>query len=130
MAKWDKAKAKCQDLRRLEDEAWEEYLPNVRKKLKSAKKANVGIWFDFLPDGIDSEEMDLVDSAGQKLDFRVGPVYGRNGVLPQPGIWIGYQRRFLTSERQGDILVSPKIWRRLVKEIDARLMMFKSSNYA
>lgn len=52
--KWDAAHDKCQDLRKIEDAAFQKILPNIVKDFKAAKKAgNAGIWDDFLPDGFE-----------------------------------------------------------------------------
>jgi hypothetical protein len=128
--KWATAKKKCEDLRRLEDKAYKKILPDLRKEWKRAKRSgNVGVWNDFFPDGLRDTEIHLVESAGQHLDFRVGPVFGKKGVLKQPGIWIGYQRRHMASGRQGELLISPNTWRRLVKEIECRLKKYRASHY-
>ena len=119
--KWADAQEKAEDLRLLENEAFERSVPRLEEEFKKAPKSRKGIWGDFLPDGLRQTEISLVDSAGQHLDFRIGPVFGSEGVHKKPGVWIGFQRLFMSSERQGDLLISPEIWRKLSKEIELRL---------
>lgn len=131
--KWERAKKKCEDLRKLEDEHWQRYLPRLQKEYKALPRKNIGFYGDFIPKdfgGLDDTEVHLIDSAGQKLDFRVGPAFGKNGVLKPPAIWIGYQRRHMCSERQGDLLISESTWRALSKEIEARLKSYSSKPFS
>lgn len=126
---WRRAEKKCEDLRKLEDRAWKKYFPQALKRYKALPKANKGIWGDFLPEGISGTEIDLVDSAGQKVDFRVGPVFGKGGIYKEPGIWMGVQRRWLNSSRTVELLLSPNTWRRLIKEVEARLKEYDPKGY-
>lgn len=131
--KWAKAEKKCEDLHNLEEEAWKRYLPRLRKEYKALPKKNIGFYGDFIPENggdINDTEIHIIDSAGQKLDFRVGPAFGKDGVLKPPAIWIGYQRRHMASARQGDLLISASTWRALSKEIEARLKTYSSKDFA
>jgi hypothetical protein len=127
--RWAKAEAKCKDMRDLEDEAYKKHFPKSLKAYKAAPKVDKGVWGDFFPEGLRDTEIGLVDSAGQKLDFRVGPVFGRERPYKEPGIWIGYQRRWYSSSRQGDLLISPELWRRLNKEMERRFKRFDARDY-
>lgn len=126
---WKAAEAKCEDLRKLEDAAWKKYIPRLLERYKKAPKVDKGIWGDFFPEGIRDTEIQLMDSVGQKLDFRVGPVFGKKGIYKEPGIWIGFQRRYMNSSRQGDLLISPEMWRRLNREMELRFKEFRAREY-
>ena len=46
--KWERAEKKCEDLRKLEAEAFQKLLPNLLKNLKAAKKRKeAGCWTSF-----------------------------------------------------------------------------------
>jgi len=126
---WAEAEAKCRDMRDLEDAAYKKRYPDALKRYKATPKVDKGVWGDFFPDGLMDIEIGLVDSAGQKLDFRVGPVFGKKGIYKEPGIWIGYQRLWYSSSRQGDLLISPELWRRLNKEMERRFKRFNARGY-
>lgn len=126
---WAKAEAKTKDLQNLELEAWKRILPRLLKELKASPKVDKGIMGDWLPEGLSGTEIHVVDSAGQHLDFRVGPTFTKKGVMKTPGLWIGFQRRHMSSSRQGDFLMSPAIWKRLRAEIDRRMARFSPKHY-
>jgi len=126
---WDDAIAACGPLRKLEDAAWKKYYPKAKEQYDKAPKVDKGVWGDFFPEGVRDTQIDLVDSAGQKLDFRVGPVFGAKGIYKEAGIWIGVQRRYYSSSREIELLISPAIWRRLNKEMELRFKEFSSKDY-
>jgi hypothetical protein len=103
--------------------------PDLKKRFKTAPKADKGHYGDFLPDGVADIEIHLVDQNGQHLDFRVGPVYGRKGINKKMGLWISFQRKHSASRRFGELLISPEIWLRLNKEIVQRFKEYKASDY-
>jgi hypothetical protein len=125
---WQDAEKSCQKLRKLEDRAYKKQLPRLAES-KASRNKDVGIWGDFFPDGLEDIELHLVDSVGQSLDFRVGPVYTEKGINKNPGIWIGVQRRYMSSNREIELLVSPEVWRKLSKEIEKRLKKFNHKAY-
>ena len=127
--KWAAAEKKCQALQKLVDDAWRKKFPKFLEEFKRAPKIDKGIWGDFLPEGIRDTEIHLVDSAGQKLDFRVGPVFGKTSIYPQPGLWVGVQSRYYCSPRNIELLISPAIWRRLNKEMEKRFKRFNPKGY-
>ncbi|HEC72080.1 MAG: hypothetical protein ACTSW7_00830 [Candidatus Thorarchaeota archaeon] len=130
-SEWKKAEEKCKDLRNLEDEAFQKSLPELKGSFDDAKEVgDVGIWNDFLPDGLDDTEIHLVDSAGQAMDIRVGPVFGQEGIHKEPGIWIGIQRRYLSSGRNVEFLISPEIWKILSEEVNARIDDYSKERYS
>lgn len=126
---WNLAVAGAKDLLALEDAAWKKRFPETKKEYDGAPKVDKGIWGDFFPEGIRDTEIHLVDSAGQKLDFRVGPVFGKKGIYKEPGIWLGVQRRYFCSTRDIELLISPEIWRRLNKEMELRFKEFNPRGY-
>lgn len=127
--KWERAEKKCQDLRMLEEEAWKKYIPRLKKEYEELPKRYKGIWGDFFPEGLGGTEIQLVDSAGQKLDFRVGPVFGKKGIYNRPGIWIGAQRRYMSSGRNIELLISPETWIRLTKVIVEDIKKYNPRGY-
>jgi len=54
----------------------------------------------------------------QLLRFRVGPVFGKEGQLPEYGIWIWYQSKYLKSPIQGPFLMDKEIFGDLVLHIN------------
>lgn len=126
---WDRAKKRAGDLERLINESWKKKYPKFVEEFKRAPKVDKGLWGDFLPEGVRDTEILLVDSAGQKLDFRVGPVFGNKGVYKEPGIWIGVQKAYYCSPRDIELLISPKIWRRLNREMEMRFKEYNPRGY-
>jgi hypothetical protein len=65
----------------------------------------------------------------QALWVRVGPVYDTvqlNGFektvqRKRPGIWIEYQSNHMASDLSGPVLLTPKVWRKLVKAVEEGL---------
>lgn len=55
------------------------------------------------------------------LFVRVGPVYDNFDVRKEPGIWIEYMPEHMNSGYQGPLLLTPKVWRELVRAVDSRL---------
>jgi hypothetical protein len=55
------------------------------------------------------------------LYVRVGPVF--HGNIPQgiPGVWVNYQKGYLKTPLESDILFSVDAWRRMVREVEERL---------
>lgn len=127
--KWQAAEKKCEALEKLILEAWKKRYPKVLEEYKRAPKTDKGIWGDFFPAGVRDTEIQLVDSAGQKLDFRVGPVFGKKGIYKEPGIWIGVQKRYFSSPRDIELLISPNTWRRLNREMEQRFREYNPKGY-
>lgn len=128
-SEWDKATKKAQDLEKLIHQAWKKMYPKFIEQFKKLPKVDKGIWGDHFPEGIRDTEIHLVDSAGQKLDFRVGPVFGKKGIYKEPGIWLGVQKRYFSSPRDIELLISPSIWRRLNREMELRFKEFNPRGY-
>jgi hypothetical protein len=70
--------------------------------------------------------MVIIESAPEGVNrgalyVRVGPVF--RGNIPQgiPGIWVNYQKGYLKTPVEGDILFSVAAWRKLVREVEERL---------
>lgn len=68
---------------------------------------------------------DVLDSE-QLLRFRVGPVFGDEGQLPEYGIWIWYQSEYLKSPIQGPFLMDRYIFDELIDYIDGRFNQIES----
>lgn len=63
----------------------------------------------------------------QALWVRVGPVYDHATVeRKKPGIWIQYQGNHMASDMQGPILLTPKVWQRLVQAVGDNLEGWES----
>lgn len=71
---------------------------------------------DYVID-FDGTEFYHVDSEGQRLAFRVGPVFDDNGAIGA-ALWIWYQELYMKSSIKGDILMSKKAWEKVKSEID------------
>jgi hypothetical protein len=58
----------------------------------------------------------------QALWVRVGPVYKHATTKrKKPGIWIEYQSTHMASDMSGPVLLTPKVWRKLVKAVEDEL---------
>jgi hypothetical protein len=77
-----------------------------------------GHWGDFLIDTNDTE-VSHVDAAGQRLAFRVGPVFVEDDVGGE-ALWIWYQEKHMESSKQGDVLMSKEAWDKLVEIVNSR----------
>jgi len=62
----------------------------------------------------------VLDSCNQYIDFRVGYVFSDGEQMKNPGIWIGYQEEYLTTNREGPILISIETFNRLVEYVKRR----------
>lgn len=127
--KWARAEKKCQDLKKLELEAWKKFFPKFKKQYEALPKSMKGTWGDCFPEGLNDTEIHLVDSAGQKFDFRVGPVFGGKGIYATPGLWIGVQEYYMSSGRNLEFLISPELWKKLTAEIESRFKRYNAKGY-
>lgn len=128
--KWEEARKKAEDLKILELEAWRKFAPTFKKQYDKLPKSLKGPWKDSLPEGLRCAEIQLVDGLGAKLDFRLGPVFSKDGVWDEPGLWIGVQRRYMSSFRDIELLISPEIWIKLNKELMRRFKKYNPKKYA
>lgn len=112
-----------------DDDFVKQVAPGLRECFKTAPKANKGHYGDFLLEGVTDPEINLIDSEGTHLDFRVGPVYGAKGINKKLGLFVSFQRKHHTSRRFGSLLISAEIWARLNKEIARRFKTHKASDY-
>jgi hypothetical protein len=87
-----------------------------------------GHWGDVFTNPGDTEA-DMIDSAGQCLRFRVGPVFGKE-ILKSPGIWISYQEKYQKTELKGDFLMSAETWKAIKNQIDKRIKTFNAKAYS
>jgi hypothetical protein len=128
--KWEEARKKAEELKILELESWKKYEPKYRKIYDELPDNLKGPWGDSFPEGLRCAEIQLVDGSGTKLDFRVGPVFSKDGVWETPGLWIGVQRRYMSSDRDIELLISPETWIRLNKELMRRFKKYDPKAYA
>jgi hypothetical protein len=117
--KWDKAKKKCQDMVDLEDEAFKKWAPELQNRYDNEiPEKDKGHHGEFLVTGTNDTVLELVDNCNQMLMFRVGPVFYKDG--EEVGLWINYQRRHMSADLMGPVLMSKKMWNTIKKEIDKR----------
>ena len=57
---------------------------------------------------------EIVESADQRIYFRVGPVFGENGQHETPGVWIWYQEEYMKGNGH-DLLISPEVFDHLIR---------------
>ena len=127
--KWKAAEKKAKDLRMLEFEAWKKFYPKFKKQHDALPKSLKGQWGDSLPEGLSDTEIQLVDGYGSKLDFRVGPVFGKKGIWSKAGLWIGVQRHYMSSSRDLEFLISPEMWLKLNEELMKRFKKYNPRGY-
>lgn len=61
------------------------------------------------------------DGTAQALWVRAGRVYDAGKLRDQPGLWVHYQEDYMRATLDGPVLITPAVWRLLVKETNARL---------
>ena len=96
------------------------HLPEIMKGLKEQYVdgwVEKGQWGDYYSD--DGSIFEVVDSEGQRLWFRYGPVFN-NLESESPGeagdaIWVYYQRWSLRSDMKGPVLMSLGTFEELIK---------------
>lgn len=57
----------------------------------------------------------------QSLWVRVGPVYYGEEKDPDPRVWICYQEEHMGGPLAGPVMLTPEVWRELVKAVEWRL---------
>lgn len=63
----------------------------------------------------------------QALWVRVGPVFHEDEKDEEPGIWICYQNKHMSSNLLGPILLTPETWRTLDRAVRERLKHARSN---
>ncbi|MEK6832762.1 MAG: hypothetical protein AABY32_01830 [Nanoarchaeota archaeon] len=109
---------KVKDLEAIEDKQFADNSGELATQYENTAKSLKGSEGDFVAMG--GAEIDIVDSEGQMLGFRVGDVYHNIPEKATKALWINYQRRYMSSNMQGPFLMSKKMWNMLKKEIDYR----------
>ena len=85
-------------------------------KKNTMSKYHIGEWEDYIPEE-PFGEIDVVDSEGQCLTFRAGPVFVDNEDKGL-GIWIGYQKEYQASKPVGDVLISFSTLEKILEHIN------------
>lgn len=93
--------------------AFEVNYPTLKEELDSVPKNLRGDHAEVtLYDGVMAQ---VVDSEGVSLWARVGPVFHGNKVDKEPGVWLHYQSKFMSSKLEGPVLLSMKTWGQLTR---------------
>ena len=72
---------------------------------------------DIVPEK-DGALFEVIDSAHQRLWFRIGPVFNGNVAMKEPALWIEYQRYAAGSPMQGPVLMSLKVFKQFLKYVE------------
>ena len=62
--------------------------------------------------------------ASQALWVRTGPVWDGDSKRAEPGIWIGYQERYMGAPLAGPVLLDLATWRALASAVEERLSRY------
>lgn len=63
----------------------------------------------------------------QALWVRAGQVWDGSDLRSEPGVWVEYQPDYMKTSLEGPVLLTPGVWKRLVRETNAKIRKQKRS---